>query len=148
TNFSTSHVAAKTIVGTIGPDSFIGSSLSDSLSGADGNDRIEGGGAADTLSGGVGADTFVYRHSSDGADIIADFRADQGDQLLIFASGFGGGLVAGSLAANRLVSAIGATANQGFGQFLFDEATKVLSWDGDGTGAVNAITIATLTNVQ
>jgi hypothetical protein len=66
--------------------------------------------------------------------------------LEIDASAFGGGLVAGALAANRLVVAAAPVANQAFGQFLYNTTTGQLSWDADGTGAGAAVQIARLLN--
>lgn len=65
-------------VGTVEPESVIGSSLADyiiggggddHLSGGAGNDLIEGGEGNDFLQGGAGNDTYTYREG-DGADII------------------------------------------------------------------------------
>jgi hypothetical protein len=48
------------------------------------------------------------------------------------------------LTANQLV--MGTTANQAFGQFLFNTSTGQLRWDADGTGAGAAVNVAILSN--
>ena len=116
----------------------------DNLQGNDGDDRLEGGADGDFLAGGSGADTFVYASSSDGGDFVDDFETGT-DMIEIDAGGFGGGLGAGSLAANYFVSGSGVGATEGgHGQFLYDTDTGDLYWDEDGTGAGAAQHIATL----
>ena len=82
------------ILGTVGEDKFIGSSLgetlkgfnfSDLLSGRGGADTLEGGRGKDTLVGGEGTDTFVFqsiKDTSEGrskADMIMDFNSNAVD---------------------------------------------------------------------
>jgi RTX calcium-binding nonapeptide repeat (4 copies) len=121
---------------------FYGHAGDTTIVGTSGNDTIRGGGGADTLSGGLGNDTlfgepgadrFVYQAPDEGVDGIADFTP-AADLLVIHASGFGGGLVAGALAADRLVAAAGPTPTEAHGQFLYDTDTGALYWDADGTG--------------
>jgi len=126
--------AANTITGT---------SAGEALSGGGGDDRLIGGAGADTLTGGPGADTVVYALPSEGVDTILDF-ASGADRIEIAVAGFGGGLAAGALAANRLVVAAGHVADQAFGQLLYDTAEQALYFDDDGTGANAAVKIATL----
>jgi hypothetical protein len=143
-------LAGSTLTGDGGIDALIGDNGNDTLSaggGSDlvragfGDDRISGGLGADKLEGGGDRDTFVYGSAAEGGDAIVDFVAGT-DKFEISASGFGGGLAAGGLAANRLVN--GTVATQAFGQFLYNSANGQLSWDADGTGAGVAELIATL----
>jgi Ca2+-binding RTX toxin-like protein len=126
-----------------GNDVIYGNLGTDRLSGGDGNDVLVGGEGYDYLTGEAGADTFVYNAPSDGSvsEMIGDWQGGI-DKLQIDASAFGGGLAAGALAANRLV--LGAVANQAFGQFLYNAANGVLSWDADGTGSGAAVAITEL----
>ncbi|MDO9319560.1 MAG: VCBS domain-containing protein [Gammaproteobacteria bacterium] len=117
------------------------------LVGGTGKDILLGGAGADTLTGGTGADKFVFTASNQGFDSIVDFNIVD-DLLVIHATGFGGGLVAGAaLAASQLVAAAGAVATQAIGQFLYDTSTGVLSWDQDGTGAAAAIQVVELVGI-
>ena len=68
------------LTGLAGRDTLLGGGGSDTLSGGSGNDWLAGGGGRDRLIGGRGADDFVY---STGRDHIVDFRAGQGDRLVL-----------------------------------------------------------------
>lgn len=77
-------------------DRFYGDNLSNRLDGGAGNDRLhgragadllEGGSGTDTLTGGYGADQFILRQVSDGADLVTDYSAEDGDTLLLAVSG-------------------------------------------------------------
>lgn len=77
-------------------DKFYGDNLSNRLDGGAGNDRLhgragadllEGGSGADTLTGGYGADQFILRQLSEGADLVTDYSAEDGDMLLLAMSG-------------------------------------------------------------
>jgi serralysin len=126
-----------------GNDTIYGNLGTDRLSGGDGNDVLVGGEGYDYLTGEAGADVFVYNAPSEGSvsESIGDWQGGI-DKLRIDASAFGGGLAAGALAANRLV--LGTAANQAFGQFLYNAANGVLSWDADGTGGGAAVAITDL----
>lgn len=84
------------IIGTEGDDSLTGTLGNDTINGLGGNDTINGLAGSDTLTGGTGADFFYYNSLADGIDTITDFNPGEGDKILISASGFGGGLVAGT----------------------------------------------------
>jgi Ca2+-binding RTX toxin-like protein len=73
-----------------------GTTGNDTLTGGTGNDTITGGLGNDTLTGGAGADLFIFNSLADGIDTITDFNPAEGDKILISASGFGGGLLAGT----------------------------------------------------
>jgi microcystin-dependent protein len=133
-----------TLNGDDGVDKLFGGAGNDILNGGNNADRLVGGGGIDTLTGGLGRDTFVFTVAGSGNDRITDWRPVQGDKIEIDASAFGGGLVAGGLTANQLV--MGTTANQAFGQFLFNTSTGQLRWDADGTGAGAAVNVAILSN--
>ena len=55
-----------------------GSAKTDSLNGGVGDDTLTGGKGSDTLTGGNGADVFFFANG-DGADVITDYSASQGD---------------------------------------------------------------------
>lgn len=63
---------------------------------------------------------------------------------MIEASGFGGGLAAGDLAANRLIIASTPVATQAFGQFLYDRDDGRLCFDENGTADGGTILFAQL----
>jgi Ca2+-binding RTX toxin-like protein len=129
--------------GDAGDDYIDGNLGTDRISGGAGNDVLTGGEGYDYLTGEAGSDTFVYNYFQEGSisEQIGDWQGGV-DKLRIDASAFGGGLAAGPLAANRLV--IGTTANQAFGQFLYNTANGVLYWDADGIGASAAVAFTRL----
>lgn len=143
------------IVGWAGNDSSLGGNGNDLLWGQTGNDTISGGNGNDTLlahsgtdslTGGAGDDLFRYQNAQQGADIITDFDSVAGnnDRFSIYAAGFGGGLVAGSLnAANFRANATGL-AQDSNDLFIFETDTNELYFDVDGTGAGASVLIATL----
>jgi Ca2+-binding RTX toxin-like protein len=69
-------------IGGSGNDTIIGNAGNNTLTGGLGNDRLEGGGGHDTLIGGAGSDTFVYG-PHDGTDIVADFQAAAGGDIVL-----------------------------------------------------------------
>jgi Ca2+-binding RTX toxin-like protein len=83
--------APEGLYGDFGDDTLIGSGGSDSLDGGTGNDWIQGGDGADSLTGGAGTDRFVYSSMADRGDVISDFVAGQGGDVIDIAS-----VVAGS----------------------------------------------------
>jgi Ca2+-binding RTX toxin-like protein len=114
----------------------------DILNGGAGDDNLEGGMGRDRLIGGTGADRFTFNVSTEGGDIIVDFDASQGDWMAISASGFGGGLVAGTsiTPAQITLGTVATTVNQ---RFIYNSATGLLRFDVDGTGSIAAVQIAT-----
>jgi len=132
------------LVGGDANDYLDGGVQDDVLNGGAGNDLLLGNLGADQLTGGTGADYFAFGAANHGGDTILDFSVAEADKIYIFAAGFGGGLVAGALAANRFVSGANPVANQAFGQFLFDTGQGRLLWDPDGSGAGGAATITTV----
>ena len=73
-----------TISGGDGDDVLLGGSDSDVITGGDGADTITGGEDGDTLTGGAGQDMFVYTSRNDEGDVITDFTAGDGGDLLDF----------------------------------------------------------------
>jgi Ca2+-binding RTX toxin-like protein len=115
------------------------------LNGGSGNDTIDGGLGLDSLTGGAGVDRFIL-HKASGIDTIADFAFNE--ILQVSATEFGGGLVAGALAADRFVAGAGlTTASNTTQRFIFDTTTRSLYFDIDGSGAAVAEQIAVLQGV-
>ncbi len=88
--------------GRDGEDSLIGGEGQDTLSGGAGDDTLAGGEGADLHTGGSGADRFAFEVGADGvkvmqnvriselgfeADVIEDFNAEEGDELLLTLEG-------------------------------------------------------------
>jgi serralysin len=113
----------------------------DRLIGADGNDSLIGSDGNDILTGGNGADRFIFNAIRERRDTITDFVAID-DTVAVYASGFGGGLVAGVLSASKFV--LGSAARDTSDRFIYNKTTGGLFFDRDGTGAAAALEIATL----
>lgn len=97
-------------------DSLSGGAGADTLSGGNGNDSLTGGTEADKLTGGGGADKFVFR-AAEGADVVNDYSAAQGDQLRIDDAIWGGGLTAAQVVSQFAeVGADGVLLDFGGGQ--------------------------------
>jgi|GEM_PF-589780 len=145
---------ADTIVGGKGDDSLIGGVGNDTIDGGLGDDTIDGGDGADTIVGGAGADSltggpgndqFVFNFSTEGIDTIADFNATF-DLILISASGFGGGLTAGTLPAADFAFGAGVnTPGDATDRFIYNTTTGELRFDPDGTGPQPTVLFAVLT---
>ena len=84
-----------------------GNNAANTLNGASGNDTLTGNGGNDVLIGGLGADVFVFGHTN-GADIINDFSASQGDTIDVhgYSNGVvnGGGVVITQVGADTVIS--------------------------------------------
>ena len=70
--------------------------------------------------------------------------AGNNDFFQISASGFGGGLAAGWLAANAFQSGAGNTAATADVRFIHNTATNTVWYDADGNGAGAAVLQASL----
>ncbi len=118
----------------------------DSLDGASGADTLRGGNGADVLTGGLGNDLFGYFTLSETGDTITDFSNVGGndDQFVITASAFGGGLVAGALAAAQFQIRSDNVAQDADDRFIFRTTDQTLWFDDDGTGASAARMLADL----
>ncbi len=128
-----------------GNDQLQGGSGTDVIVAGAGNDSLSGGAGADQLTGGFGADSFVFDAAPDGLiDRIRDFRAADGDRIVLSTAVFTALSVSGGL-DGRVVSAAGARALDADDYLLFDTATRRLSYDADANGSGAAIVLATLT---
>jgi len=137
-----SGVDSEEMIGKLGNDLLFGYAGADSIRGGLGNDTLVGGNGADLLNGNDGADWFVYNNVTEGSDTIKRFQVGA-DKIIVSASGFGGGLVEGVLDSEKL--AFGTEAELvGSGQFVFDDATGLLSWDANGQGGQQSVALATI----
>ena len=137
------------ISGWNGNDTLLGGAGNDVIYGGVGNDLIYGGSGPDTLQGEEGDDAFVFTALGDAGDSINDFGAAAGnnDIFRITASSFGGGLVAGALAAAQFVlRSADHLAQDSSDRFVFNTTDKTLWFDADGNGAGAAILVADLQN--
>jgi len=126
-----------------GTSGLIGNALKNSLTGNDDNNRLSSGAGNDTLIDNEGADIFRFAAPSEGGDTLTDFTRGA-DKIQCVQSAFGG-LTASQLALGRLVCNATGTASGSGAQFIFNNRTGVLTYDGNGTGSGGATTIATLT---
>ncbi|HEY5722156.1 MAG TPA: Ig-like domain-containing protein [Allosphingosinicella sp.] len=125
-------------------DILSGGADDDSLNGGAGDDLLTGGSGSDLITGGLGFDVFSFQSAADGPDQVTDF-VSVSDQIQVSADGFGGGLVAGGPVS--FVSGSDPTATGTEGQFLYDTDDGRLLWDVDGTGAEDAVLIATFSSI-
>jgi Ca2+-binding RTX toxin-like protein len=117
----------------------------DKLLGGNGNDTLVGGLGKDTLTGGTGADKFTFESKAQGVDTITDFKPIE-DKIAIKASGFGGGLQAGVLSAEKFVSGgVGNVASTASVRFIYN-SDGALYFDPDGNGSTAQTQIATFNN--
>ena len=72
---------AETLMGDAGPNAIYGAGGDDTLVGEGGDDVLDGGSGDDTLTGGLGDDVFVFEDGS-GRDVITDFDAAGGDDVI------------------------------------------------------------------
>jgi Ca2+-binding RTX toxin-like protein len=141
-----------TNLGTIGNGSFNliglaatsadGNGGNDLLMGGSGRDTLVGGRGNDTLTGGNGNDSFSFGSPAEGIDTISDFSVPN-DTILVSATGFGGGLVAGAaITADQFV--FGTSAVDAEDRFIYNRNNGALSFDLDGVGGAAQVRIATL----
>ena len=167
-SFNAAGIAAGstlTFIGTAETDGTLditGGSGADSIDGGAKGDTITGGAGADTITGGAGdaiSDVFSYEKSGTalvaGGDTITDFattvdKIEIGDLTGITnivagtAANAAETLLDGTFDANFVSNGTGASATAQ-ATFVFNTATKALTFDADGTGvAATAITIATV----
>ncbi|MEB3318100.1 MAG: SdrD B-like domain-containing protein [Cyanobacteriota bacterium] len=146
-NASAFTLGGVTLNGGAGNDMLQGGTSSDRLTGGSGDDTLIGGAKNDTLTGGSGADRFTFNTTTEGIDSITDFRSSHGDKIAISASRFGGGLNAGTLlTAGQFIQ--GSASVSASNRLIFNPANKKLSFDPDGTGALEAIPLATVNNAS
>ncbi len=136
---------ADNLTGSAGNDSLSGGDGADTLLGSDGTDTLIGGAGADNLTGGAGTDVFQYNASSESADTITDFTSTE--TIRVALAGFIG-LSAGVLPTTAFLSGAGAGAATDAAQrFIYNSTSGVLTFDADGTGIIDAITLLTLSGV-
>jgi Ca2+-binding RTX toxin-like protein len=154
TGFGSTKARGTQTVSTIAPlpanasYSLRGTNFDDTLTGGNNNDTLTGFGGVDSLTGGTGADKFVFNNPNQGIDTITDFSLTDNDVINVSATGFSGGLTAGTLTAAEFLSDAGAnTATDSLQRFIYDTTSGALFFDqdGDGTGFA-AVQIATLSN--
>ncbi len=139
-NLGTGNGLANVINGGAQNDVLTGLVGNDTLLGNNGADRLIGGAGADSLGGGAGNDMFVFGAATAlEKDYVGDFIVGA-DKLEFRAADYAG------LSAATLKVQNAATATLGSAQFLFNTATKELSWDADGV-AGGHIVVANLNAV-
>jgi Ca2+-binding RTX toxin-like protein len=127
-----------------GADRLMGEAGDDTLTGGAGADRLEGGSGHDILIGGTESDIFVLDlPTATSTDRIIDFSIAQGDKLAVYGSDYG--LAPGALAVDwfEILTSASAVGTKAHGEFIYNTATKTLSWDVDGHGAALAIALTT-----
>ncbi|ODG97245.1 hypothetical protein A4S05_14595 [Nostoc sp. KVJ20] len=129
------------LIGKAGNDNLIGKAGNDSLIGNSGNDTLNGGTGNDILTGGSGGDRFSFNFRNEGIDTINDFSVIN-DLITVSASGFGGGLVVGTLPSARFI--IGTAAINASHRFIYDNTNGKLFFDIDGLGGSAQVQIANL----
>jgi Ca2+-binding RTX toxin-like protein len=139
------------IIGNDEANMLVGQGGEDFLLGGDGNDTLHGGLGADYISHclygneDLGADALLFLSPAEGDDRIYWFKPGE-DRLEVSASGFGGGLSAGALAADRFVANKSGLATAALGQFVHETDAGTLWWDADGTGSGSRIMLAFFTD--
>ncbi|MGQ4647931.1 M10 family metallopeptidase C-terminal domain-containing protein [Lyngbya aestuarii] len=136
------NVTIENAIGGSGNDTLTGNNVANTLQGGAGNDILVGGFDSDILIGGGGADSFVFNSPAEGTDTIADFQTYEGDQILVWASGFGAGLPIGTLGASQFT--MGAAATDASDRFIYNPSSGELFFDADGTGALGEVKFASL----
>ena len=130
-----------TLIGNAANNQLFGGRGNDSLIGGSGADNLNGSRGDDTLTGGDGADIFTFS-KIEGIDTITDFVSLQGDKIVVSASGFGGGLIAGVLGIDLFH--IGTAALDLADRFIYDTTSGGLFFDVDGSGIQAQQQFATL----
>jgi Ca2+-binding RTX toxin-like protein len=135
--------------GGTGDDIIFGGIGNDILRGDEGNDVLVGDAGADTLTGGAGADEFWFRMAPNGAanvDTITDFSSIQGDKIALSTQLFrelNGHVDDSNFSANQTGLAVDADD-----RLIFDQSTRTLYYDADGSGGNAAVAFVTLTGVS
>ena len=126
-------------VGNAGDNRLTGNTAINVLKGGDGNDTLDGGAGVDFLYGEAGADTFVLRDLAS-ADRIMDFNANE-DRIALDSRTFAA--VADGVSAENFAYHAARDADD---HIIF--AHDKLFYDADGSGAGDAVLIATFAIVH
>ncbi|TLU57723.1 MAG: hemolysin, partial [Chlorobium sp.] len=128
--------------GTSASEILTGSIQADNIDGLEGDDTIIGGLGNDVLTGGNGKDVFVFDTTpgQGNSDTITDFNP--ADDTIQLSSGIFSALAIGALDINAFVT--GSSANNASDRIIYNTSTGELFYDADGTGATEALLIATL----
>ncbi|MBR0931517.1 VCBS domain-containing protein [Bradyrhizobium diazoefficiens] len=129
--------SATALTGTGGDDILIAANGTETMSGGGGNDVLIATSGGNAMSGGGGNDFFAFLQPS-GPSAIGDFNnTTEQDRIVVSASGFGGGLTAGT---DVTFETSGDDVFSGFSQFHFDTANQTLYYSADGSqGAAVAL---------
>jgi Ca2+-binding RTX toxin-like protein len=124
-----------------GDDIIFAGRAADIVNAGAGNDWIRGGPAKDVMTGGAGIDTYAYvfaYESSDstGVDVITDFAAGAGGDLLDFtALTHGAATFSGNVNG---AAAVNAALHTGSIRAVFDKGADILHVDLDANGVLDA----------
>ena len=129
--------AANVLEGGAGNDKLSGRERPDILRGGVGADWLDGGAWKDVLTGGNGADSFYFANIAQAGDTLTDFQAGV-DHLVLSGTGFG----IGPLEDFSFVEGLEATSANA--TLLCDRHADKLLWDADGTGAQDAVLLASV----
>lgn len=138
---------ADKLSGLAGNDILTGGAGADSLEGGAGRDVLLGGAGIDTLKGGTGSDVFVFAAKAEGRDRVLDFHHAEGDKIALDDMGYGTDLGGGFVHPMFFGMVTNDTTANETGMH-FNTATKVLSYDFDGTGAQARVVIGTFVGVS
>jgi len=136
----TGNLLNNTLIGNDRNNQLTGLAGDDVLNGKAGHDILRGGEGNDVLTGGDGSDRFTF-DQPEGIDRIKDFNPGM-DSIRLKASGFGGGLTKGTLAANQFVTT--GTQLTADTRFIYNTTTGALFFDPDGNGILANNKFATL----
>ncbi|MCU0533686.1 MAG: calcium-binding protein [Hydrococcus sp. Prado102] len=114
-------------------------SLSASSTNALNRNDIVASNSNDTLTGTANNDRFIWSDLNGGSVAIADFDPVN-DELVIWASGFGGELEPGELSRDRFV--LGTSASDADDRFIYDRSQGSLYFDSDGSGVLSPVLMA------
>jgi len=142
----TGNVLVNSLRGNSGNNRLTGLAGDDTLNGGGGNDRLVGGPGNDKLIGGPGQDSFEFDtapNADTNQDRLVNFiPAD--DVMRLIGAAFPGLSTAGTLPAAEFRT--GAAAQTADHRILYDPATGVLRYDGDGSGPEASVRVATFSN--